>query len=144
MGFWGCNKSATTPEGQVNGGAVADEKVNQFLLDKGIQLPAGVERANLAGAEGTGIATKENKEGETTYAVIADLPEPTTGYYVAWLKNENGEVIMLGQLLVEKGGYMVEKTTTQDWSGFRSVIVSKEMAAVTQPTEAVLEGAFNQ
>jgi hypothetical protein len=138
----GCQKQQPAPQGQVNGQAAVDEQVNKFLTEKGITLAPGAGRAALSGPEGSGIASMDKSNGTTTYSVIADLPPLTGGMYAAWLKNEAGAVVNLGQLKQEKGGYMVTKTTTEDWSSYKTVIVSQETGTVTTPTGAVLQGNF--
>jgi len=140
--FGGCQKQTPAPQGQVNGQAAVDEQVNKFLTEKGITLAPGAGRAALSGPEGSGIASMDKANGTTTYSVIADLPSLTSGMYAAWLKNESGAVVNLGQLRLEKGGYMVVKTTTEDWSGYKTVVVSKETGAAATPTGAVLQGNF--
>jgi hypothetical protein len=121
------------------------ERVNQFLTDKGINLPTGVKRADLSEANssgGTGVATQDASAGKNNYAVIADLPELNKGTYVAWLKNEAGEILKLGNLKSEKGGMMVDYSTAKDVSTLKQVVVSQEETVGNAPTNVVLEGSF--
>lgn len=138
----GCKQGEVPETGEVNGGAATDTQMDQFLTERGITLPAGVERTNLTGDEGSGIATREVSAEKQTYAVIVDLPSITSGGYVAWLKNSDGVVVNLGDLSYEKGGFMLEKITSEDWSGYTQVVVSQEMGAATAPTTVKLTGSF--
>ena len=131
----GCAGKGEQPEGQDNGGGVSSDKVNQYLTTQGIALPSGAERADLTGAEGVGVATREKKDGVTTYTIRADLPDLTQGSYQGWLRKADGTAKQLGQLIFNKGGYILEASTQEDWSEYKQVGISGEMGVV-------LEGSF--
>jgi hypothetical protein len=138
-----CSKNADN--GKENLIPTTTERVNQFLSDKKINLPEGVERADLHEANssgGTGVATLDKQSGKNSYSVITDLPELTKGMYVAWLKNEAGEVVKLGNLKSEKGGMMVDYSMYQETGSYKQVIVSQEEKVSGAPTNVVLEGSF--
>jgi len=142
VGLAGCRGGNEPETGEVNGEAAVDTQVDQFLSERGITLGEGVERASLSGEEGSGVATREVSEGTTSYTVIADLPTPASGAYMAWLKNEAGEVVSLGALRYEKGGFMLERSSSEDRSQYNLVVVSQEKGAATEPTTLMLEGSF--
>jgi hypothetical protein len=143
----GCVKQTTTVSNQTNVASDSANKVNQFLANQGITLPAGALRANLvdvSSSGGTGVVTKEVQSNKTTYSVIADLPDPVGGHYEAWLQQGNSANVDLGQLVAEKGGYIVEKMTTEDWSAYVNVVISKESGKTATPTQIILKGQFGQ
>lgn len=138
----GCRKAETPDTSQVNEEGTAESQMDQFLTERGITLAPGVERASLSGSDGSGIATREIAPETQNYSVIADLPTPTSGAYVAWLKKSDGAVVTLGGMRYEKGGFMLEKSTTEDWSGYTQIEVSQENGIPKTPTTVVLSGSF--
>lgn len=130
-------EALTTPEQQ------AVQETNRFLEDQGITLPEGAERAYLIGEAGDrGVATREIAETKQTYTIVADLAAPASGAYFGWVKNAEGESQKLGMMIAQKGGYVVEKTTSEDWSAYNQVIVSQDAGTATEPGTTVVSGSF--
>ena len=124
----------------------AAERANEFLEERGVTLPSEVERVNLrdvAGGTATGVATRDQINGSTEYTVLAALPELSGGQYEAWLTRVDGsDPVSLGELRAEKGGFIVEKTTTEDWSERTRVMVTSEAQQDMTPETVVLEGSY--
>ncbi len=137
----GCGVKNQSKTNDQNKTTETTERVNQYLNTKGIQLPEGSERADLSGDEGTGVAVKEKTEGGWRYTIIADLAE-TKDKYQAWLQNDKGERKMLGELKLNKGGYIIEATNNEDDQVYKEVMVGKITGQGNESTVILLKGSF--
>lgn len=121
------------------------EQVDEFIEERGIELPEGSERANLRaeeGVTGTGVATRVAEgEGVDEFTVAVDLPEPESGWYVAWLVNDE-ETVKLGRLTMTKSGFVGDFSVDEEVSGLNQVRISQETGEVEEPSNTVLEGSF--
>ncbi len=110
-----------------------------------MEVPEDVEKAELkdvSGGDGSGLATRKYEAGRFTHTVLADLPEPAAGsFYEGWLVSDS-DVISTGRLRVAKGGYLLEFTSTTDYSDYNEVVVTQEKKADQLPETHVLEGNF--
>ncbi|MEK7061385.1 MAG: anti-sigma factor [Patescibacteria group bacterium] len=91
-----------------------------------VTIPSDVEKINLQAAfgfEGMGIATRKFANGTFSHIVIADLPQPASGSYKAWLIKDDTTKISTGVLRLAKGGYLLEFTSNTDYSNFKKVEV---------------------
>jgi hypothetical protein len=89
-----------------------------------------------------GLATLENQNGKFVYTVIANLEDPTPGYfYQAWIVNGKDNV-SLGQLSVEKGGWITNFTSSKDLSDHKTIWITLERANDNIPEMHILEGSF--
>jgi len=91
-----------------------------------LSIPDGVEKINLqaaSGFEGVGIATRKFANGVFSQMIIADLPEPESGNYQAWLKKDETNKISTGVLKFAKGGYLLEFTSNINYSDYNKVEV---------------------
>ncbi|MFC1625898.1 anti-sigma factor [Patescibacteria group bacterium] len=97
-----------------------------------IEIPEGVEKMELkdiSGGDASGIATKDT--------VLADLPEPGSGYfYQVWVEKD-GELTSLGKMWMVKGGYLFNGKIDE-----QKVVVSKEKVLDATPETKILEGSF--
>lgn len=111
----------------------------QNLQDRfNIVVPDDVEKISLDvmfGFEGVGIATRKYADGTFSHIVIADLPEPASGNYQAWLIKDDRTKISTGALKFAKGGYLMEFTSNTDYSDYKKV-------EVRLGTATVLSGSF--
>lgn len=92
-----------------------------------------IELKDVSGGDGRGIATDNE--------VLADIPDPKYGYfYQGWLEKGN-ELISLGKLQSDKGGWLLEynKSKLDDAD---KITVSLEINFDTQMETKVLEGSF--
>ena len=112
----------------------------------GIVIPTDADRSDLSpvnGKDGFGMATRRYSNGKFSLTVLGDLPEPKSGqFYQAWILGNNGMPINVGKLSVAKGGYLVDFTTTGDYSNYSKVFVTLESKFDSNPEEHVLEGSF--
>ncbi|QQG41813.1 MAG: hypothetical protein HYV90_00670 [Candidatus Woesebacteria bacterium] len=112
----------------------------------GITIPSNADRADLvsvmeSGGIGEAIRVFENSKFELT--VLADLPEPTTGYfYQAWMGNGT-TFISLGKLNLAKGGYLIDFSSAKNYSNYKEIVVTLEKTFDQKQEESVLEGSFN-
>ena len=129
---------------QVEPTQALEQRVNEFLQERNITLPEGAERINLeskgAGNE-TGVVTLEKQDAATDLSVIAGLPELSTGLYQAKLVDtdtgdEKAADVALGNLNLNKGGYLLDKLLSQDISDF-------ELIQVVNDDQVILEGKLN-
>jgi hypothetical protein len=89
-------------------------------------IPDDVEKINLQvafGFEGMGVATRKFANGVFSHIIMADLPEPASGNYQAWLIKDNANKISAGTLMLTKGGYLLEFNSNIDYSDYRKVEV---------------------
>ena len=91
---------------------------------------------------GTGIAVMSKQGTQTSYQILADLPElnPQEKYW-AWL-TDGTTYRKLGQIRASKAGFVFEFTTKDDLSALRQVSISRETTTVDKPTLVVLLGEF--
>ncbi|SRR5258708_7551801 len=118
----------------------------QQLKDNfGIVVPDTAVKADLkdvSGGSQMGLATLDKQNGQNVYTILANLDDPATGYfYQAWLVNGNN-VISLGQLNIEKGGWLVNYSTLKDLSDHKNVWVTLERVNDNTPEKHILEGSF--
>ncbi len=115
------------------------------------QIPEDVERIELkdvSGGEGSGLATRKFEAGKFTHIVLADLPEPSTGFfYEGWLvRGKQGDpdfsTILTGKLRIAKGGYLLDFESDKDYSDYKQVVVTLEKVDDRNPETHILEGSF--
>ncbi len=96
----------------------------------GLTIPTDGPKAELkdvSGGESFGIAT--NTE------VLANLPEAPAGKtYKVWLENSQSQTILLGDLRLAKGGYLIEYNSAS-YQGYNKIII-------TLDNVHILEGSF--
>ena len=113
--------------------SVEDEIEDMFNL----QIPEDVDKAELSdktGGDASAIATREFVNDKFTHTVLADLPDPEAGSYVAELAKDD-EIVITGTLRTAKGGYLLEFQSDQDLNDYKTV-------RVKLGEEVVLEGSF--
>jgi hypothetical protein len=146
LGLWLWRRTQAEPTAPTNEDTVLESRVNEFLDNAGFSLPEDIDRANLDGTlegDSTGVATRSQIDDATEYTVLASLPDLISGWYQAWLTTEDGQdPVSLGQLIIAKGGYVVETTTQTDWSQRGRVIVTHEETLDDQPETTILEGLY--
>lgn len=112
----------------------------------GLTIPNDLDKAELKGVadkDALGIATRKYSNGKFVLTVLGDLAEPKAGYfYEAWLLGNNKELVSLGTLRQAKGGYLVDFTSSKDYSSLDSIFVTVEKKHDVTPEEHVLEGSF--
>lgn len=122
-----------------------ERRAEEFLSEKGIDLPNGATRAVLfdkTGGNATGVVVREQMNGQALYTVLAALPDPTDGWYQAWLARAgNQEPVSLGILALGKGGYLTE-VTREFLTDYSRVLVTRETVDDETPELVILEGEF--
>lgn len=117
----------------------------------GITVPSNAITADLKDSTGgnqVGLATEETNNGQYTYTVIANLEDPTTGYfYNGWLVrgkqgDSNFDAVNLGKLNLAKGGWIISYTSYKDLSDHKSVWVTLSRGISNFSDQHVLEGSF--
>lgn len=139
-----CNRTGEA-EPSTGEGVVLEQRVEELLEKSGVELPEGVDRADLNPVEGdgTGLATRNLVDQGREYTVLAALPTPVSGWYEAWISNDDGsEAVSLGRLQSVKGGYLVEVTLDGELSEKNRVVVTLGPTDEGATTNVVLEGAF--
>ncbi|MDP3917991.1 MAG: hypothetical protein Q8Q30_02345 [Candidatus Woesebacteria bacterium] len=100
-------------------------------------IPDGVnsiELKDVSGGNGRGIAT-ENE-------VLADIEDPSSGYfYQAWIEN-NGNFVSLGKLQMAKGGWLLDYSNLK-LDEAEKIIISLEKNYDGKIEKKILEGSFN-
>ncbi len=116
-----------------------------------LEIPDDVDKAELtdvSGGDGSGVATRKFETGIFSHAVLADLPEPTPGYfYEGWLVrgkvgDSNFSYFSTGKLGIAKGGYLLNFASAKDYSDYTKVVVTLEKVNDKTPEQHILEGSF--
>lgn len=130
---------------------IPEQTVEQKMEDKfKTQIPEGVDKAELTdvtGGDASGIATRDYTDGKFNHAVLADLPDPVSGFYEGWLvRGQEGEsdfnFISTGKLRMAKGGYMLDFSSDKDLSDYSKVVITHETLFDSTPEDHILEGSF--
>lgn len=106
-----------------------------------------IELVSVSGRSGRGIATRkylpaQTGEGGTfTHAVLADLADLESGFYEGWLVMGD-EFISTGKMRIAKGGYLLEFSSSTDYSDYEEVVITLETVFDNLPETHVLEGSF--
>lgn len=126
--YWFNKNRAGVPQPSPISSPTISEKISKTF--PGLMIPENTPKAELApvdGVEGFGIATLTE--------IVANLPElPAGKYYKAWLVNETGNKVYLGNLRVAKSGWLVEYNLDK-YPGYTKILI-------TQDNTSVLEGSF--
>ena len=110
----------------------ATPSIQQKIESKfqGLKVPSGeasIELKDVSGKGGMGVATKSE--------IMADLPDLGEGQlYQGWLENSSGKTVLLGNLKMAKGGWILDYSSSK-YPGYNKIIV-------TQGTAHILEGSF--
>ncbi|HWA52379.1 MAG TPA: anti-sigma factor [Patescibacteria group bacterium] len=111
----------------------------------GITVPSGATTANLhdvTGSNQMGLATLDTSNGLNKYTIVANLNDPSAGYfYQAWLVNGTN-YISLGKLSVTKAGYLLNYNSPVNISDHKVVWITLEKVFDATPETHVLEGSF--
>lgn len=100
-----------------------------------LKVPTNADRANLtdvSGGRGIGEAFRTYENSLFNLTLAANLEK---GDYQAWIMDKNGAKILLGKLVSEKGGYIVNFSAFKDLTSYSKVIV-------TLGSKNILEGSF--
>jgi len=122
--------------------------ISQKITEKfgGITIPPNADKADLlpvAGNEGLGEVVRVFDNGKFELTVLADLGQSKNGYfYQAWM-SDGTTFISLGKLNLAKGGYLVNFSSTKNYSGYKKIVVTLEKVFDQTPEEVVLQGSFN-
>ena len=110
-----------------------------------LKIPANADKADLmdvSGGVGLGEAVRIYQNGKFSLTILADLPDPKTGYfYQGWIVNGT-TYLSLGELRVAKGGYLVDFISTTNYSNVKNVVVTLERVFNNVPETRILEGSF--
>lgn len=97
---------------------------------KGLTIPTDTEKIELkdvSGGSGMGIATRNE--------ILADLPAISNGQsYQGRLENSSGKTVLLGNLTMSKGGWILNYNS-EVFPGYNKVII-------TVGIKHILEGSF--
>lgn len=126
---------------------IASDTTEKKIEEKfNTEIPDDAEKAELkdvSEGDGSAIATRKVTDNKTEIAVLADLPDPETGkFYEAWLVKDSVAGIKLGGLRVAKGGWVIEKTSTNDVGDYKTVVVSLEEKRDNTLEKPILKGDF--
>lgn len=115
----------------------------KFNLD----IPEDADKIALSG-QGNGVATRKYTNGTFLATILADLPDPEKGvFYQVWIAKgteatADYEIVSLGKMLKEKGGYLLDYQDTSDKTSYNTYLVTKEKYFDNTPEEVVLKGQF--
>jgi hypothetical protein len=127
--------------------SIEEQMEDRFKVD----IPEDVDKAELKaleGKDGSAIATRNFEDGKFAHEVLADLPEPENGsFYEGWLvKGEEGDedfsLVSTGKMRIAKGGWVLDFSSSTDYSDHNKVMISLEKTADNSPEEPFLEGSF--
>ena len=83
----------------------------------------------------------ERQGDNTSYQLMAQLPPLGQGVYSAWLQNSSiGDLVNLGNLVAEKGGWSLSFQLKGKVIGYDTVIITKELSDDTKPEKELIRG----
>jgi len=118
-------------------GVKIEDKISQLSQQFGVTIPEDVDTTVLESTTGepaSGLATRDRKTGGLV-TILANLPDSKLGYSANL--TEGDKKFDLGNLQVTKGGWMVEKTLTEEAAGYQTV-------EVLEGQNVVLRGQFKE
>lgn len=122
-----------------------EEKIEEQFK---IEIPEDADKAELKdikGGNASAITTRSFENGTFTHAVLADLPEPGENkFYQGWLVNDWGDFVSTGVLGIAKGGYVLEFSSTQDYTDYNEVVITLEEKKDSTPETHILKGEFEK
>lgn len=88
------------------------------------------------------VEVRVSKEGEiTTYSLSGQLPTLEEGFYGVWVENQQmGDLVNLGKLTEEKGGWLLSFQTKGDVKGYETLIISRELRDDSKPELILFRG----
>ena len=104
-------------------GVNIEDRVSEFGKQFGVTIPEDVDKAVLestAGEPASGLATRDRKQ-PAMVTILANLPDSETDYTARLIQDD--KQFELGNMTVAKGGWMVEKTLTDETQDFQTVEV---------------------
>lgn len=116
-----------------------------------VNIPDDVDKAELrdvGGGTGSGIGTRKFENGRFEHSLLVDLPDPASGkFYQGWIVragegDENYSLVSTGRLQAAKGGFMLNFTSSTNFSDHGRVLVTLEGVNDQTPETRVLEGTF--
>lgn len=116
-------------------GIEIEDRASEFGKQFGITIPEDVDKIVLestTGAPSSGLATRDKKT-PASLTILANLPDTKVGYTARLTADD--KKFDLGVLTISKGGWMVEKTLTDEAVGYRTV-------EVLEGNSVVLKGQF--
>lgn len=114
------------------------------------QVPEDVESIELkdvSGGSAKAIATRNYENGTFSNTVLADLPDLSSGFYQGWLvRGSEGDsdykIVSTGKLRVAKGGYLLDFSSSTNYSDYNTVWITKETNFDSTPETHILEASF--
>ena len=104
-------------------GVNIEDRVSEFGKQFGVTIPEDVDKIVLGSTTGepaSGLATRDRKL-PATVTILANLSDTKLGYTARLTEGE--KKLELGELQISKGGWMVEKTLTDETQDFQTVEV---------------------
>lgn len=88
------------------------------------------------------VEVRVSKEGEmTTYYLSGQLPPLEEGFYGVWVENQQmGDLVNLGKLSEEKGGWLLSFQTKGEVKGYETLIISRELRDDSKPELILFRG----
>lgn len=125
------------PETDEGEGIKIEDQISELGKQFGVTIPEDVDKVVLESTSGepaSGLATRDRKTGGLV-TILANLPDSKLGY--AARLTEGDKKFELGDLRVSKGGWMVEKTLTEEAAELNTV-------EVLEGQTVVLKGQFKE
>lgn len=125
------------PETGEGEGIKIEDKISELGKQFGVTIPEDVDKVILESTSGeaaSGLAARDRKTGGSV-TILANLPDTKLGYSARL--TEDDKKFDLGGLQVTKGGWMVEKTLTEEAAGYQTV-------EVLEGQTVVLRGQFKE
>ena len=119
-------------------GIEIEDRVSKLSKQFGVSFSDSVKKAVLNPVDGSpssGLATLEDTKGSQLITILANLPELTKKEKYSAQLIGNDKPIMLGNLLIAKGGWMIERKVNIDPSAYKGIEVLKDK-------QVVLKGSF--
>lgn len=120
-------------------GVEIEDRVSELSRQFGVEVPATGDQAVLDPIDGGaafGVATREETgAGRVMVTVLANLPQPEDGQTYVVRLAEADDVVLLGELIEEKAGWMLERSVNIDPN-------THNMVEIVSNDQVILRGQF--
>jgi hypothetical protein len=116
-------------------GVEIEDRVSKISKQFGVTIAENVQKAALNSVDDSGAAGLATRDDRGLVTILANLPDVKLGYTARLTEGE--KKFELGTLQVSKGGWMVEKTLTEEAAGYQTV-------EVLEGASVILKGQFKE
>jgi len=123
-----------------------EEEGKSLIENFGLSEENSVQLKASEGVSGVGVANLSDDRKELT--IIASLPELTGenagSKYQVWMQTESNQLEKIGEMRLEKGGYVLDVSNSQALPEFFSLVISLEKIDDETIEKEMMRGQISQ